>query len=59
MDLWSPPGLHLESVGEGKLHSQCRKGREDGPQSESHQMGLVRQVQERAWWPLLPQKEQE
>jgi hypothetical protein len=20
MDLWSPGGLHLESVGEGKLH---------------------------------------
>jgi hypothetical protein len=23
MDLWSPPGLHLESVGEGKLHQLC------------------------------------
>jgi hypothetical protein len=22
MDLWSPGGLHLESVGEGKLHSE-------------------------------------
>jgi hypothetical protein len=21
MDLWSPGGLHLESVGEGKLHA--------------------------------------
>jgi hypothetical protein len=23
MDLWSPPGLHLESVGEGKLHGNA------------------------------------